>query len=63
MAHIVTTKNSHERTPRMERDAQFKWARGAHPSYPMNKTDYLGVAMIAVTVIGSLAVIVKGVLS
>lgn len=29
--HIITAKRSHERTPRLSRDMQFKWAAGARP--------------------------------
>lgn len=63
MAHVITSKQSHERTPRMASDAQFHWAGGAE-DYPMNptKTDRWGIAMIVVAVAGSAAVIIKSIL-
>lgn len=65
MAHVVTSKPSHQRTPRMERDAQFIWPAGAAEGYGMKwkptSTDLWGIAMMAVAVVGALAVIVTAI--
>lgn len=65
MAHVVTAKTSHERTPRLARDAQFRWPAGAAEGYGMKwkptPTDLWGIGMMVVAVVGSAAVIVKAI--
>lgn len=64
MTHIVTSKKSHERTPRMARDAEFHWAQGAEEYDDKPQAmDRWGVAMVLVAVFGSVAVIVTSLLA